>query len=106
MRNLLYQYGVFPFDLSTAPRVFSKVLTVAAAHLCRQDMITFPYLDDCLLKAPAYQEAVDTTHTTITLFTNLGLQINLQKSTLTPAQQLDFIGAHLECITATNGFLP
>lgn len=44
-----FQYKVFPFGLSSAPRVSSKVLSVVAASLHKQDII-FPYLDDFLFK--------------------------------------------------------
>ncbi|KAH1168005.1 hypothetical protein KIL84_003488 [Mauremys mutica] len=58
----------------------------------------FPYLDDCPLKAPTQQVAIDATEQTLALFTALGLQINAQKSTLTPVQQIEFIGASLNSL--------
>ncbi|CAM4666821.1 unnamed protein product [Lepidochelys kempii] len=63
--NLHYQYKVLPFNLSTAPRIFSKVLAVASAHLRKQGVTIFAYLDDCLLKALTYDKAVHATHTTL-----------------------------------------
>lgn len=60
-------------------------------------VMIFPYLDDGLIKAPTQQEAMDATQSTIALFTNLVLQINRQKSTLIRVQQLEFIGAYLNC---------
>ncbi|XP_043367604.1 uncharacterized protein LOC122459484 [Dermochelys coriacea] len=63
-------------------------------------VMIFPYLDNCLIRTPTQQMAVQATQTTITLFTNLGFQINVQKSTLVPVQQLEFIGAYLDCLSS------
>lgn len=94
------QYRVLPFRLSTALRVFSKTLAVVAAYQCKQGIIFFPYLDDCLLKGCMFTETETSTQLTIHLFQKLGLQLNVQKSTLVPTQQLDFIGAHLDSVQA------
>ncbi|KAJ1101769.1 hypothetical protein NDU88_006833 [Pleurodeles waltl] len=45
-----YQFAVLPFGLTSAPRVFTKVMVVAA-HLRRKGIAVFPYLDDWLIKA-------------------------------------------------------
>ncbi|CAM4482619.1 unnamed protein product [Lepidochelys kempii] len=93
-----FQYRVPPFRLSTAPRVFSKTLALVVVHLHRHGITLFPYLDDCLIKGNSYGETLQATHFAISLFHSLGLQINIQKSTLTPAPQIEFIGAHLDSI--------
>lgn len=45
---------------------------MVAAHLHKQGNIIIPYLDDCLLKAPTWTDAVDITHRTLDLFLRLG----------------------------------
>ncbi|KAJ1085492.1 hypothetical protein NDU88_005624 [Pleurodeles waltl] len=43
-----YQFTVLPFGLTSAPRVFTKVMAVVAAHLPRLGVTVFPYHDDWL----------------------------------------------------------
>ncbi|XP_075783465.1 DNA repair protein RAD51 homolog 2 isoform X1 [Pelodiscus sinensis] len=95
-----YQYRVLPFGLSAAPRVFSKTLAVVAAYLRRLNIAIFPYLDDCLLKAPTREEATWAVTTTTAVFEALGLIINVGKSSLVPSQDLEFIGARLDALSA------
>lgn len=45
------------------------------------------------------------THGTVEIFTKLGLQLNVQKSTLSPVQHLEFIGADFYSLQA-RAFLP
>lgn len=45
-----YQYRELPFGLLLAPRVFSKVLSIVAAHLRTQGIMIYPVLDNCLLR--------------------------------------------------------
>lgn len=78
-----FQYKVLPFSLSSALRVFSKVLAVVAAHFQKQRIIIFPYLDDCLLKAPSLDKALIAMQSALDLFLQIGFQINTQKSALT-----------------------
>lgn len=96
-----FQYTVLSFGLSTAPCVFSKVLTVAAAHLRKHWVMIYHYLDDHLIKAHTWAEAIAVTHQTTSLFTSLSIQTNVQNSTLTPVQKLDLIGAHLNSLEVT-----
>ncbi|CAM4530575.1 unnamed protein product [Caretta caretta] len=86
IRHDHFQYRVLPFRLYTAPRVFSKTLAVVVAHLHRHGITLFPYLDDCLIKGNSFGETLQATHFAISLFHSLGLQIKVQKSTLTPTQ--------------------
>lgn len=95
-----FQYRVLPFGLSSAPRVFSKTLAVVTAYLRRLGIIIFPYLDDCLIKAPSAAEALRMTRLTRTVFETLGLIINIPKSAMTPQQSIQFIGAQLDSTTA------
>uniref|UniRef100_A0A452H4A0 Protein-serine/threonine kinase n=1 Tax=Gopherus agassizii TaxID=38772 RepID=A0A452H4A0_9SAUR len=101
-----FQYRVLAFGLSTAPRVFSKLLAVVTAYLRKKGVIIFPYLNDCLLKASTFDEALRFTQLTIDCFQSLGLQINKSKSTLSPTQHLEFIGASLDSTTKLASLPP
>ncbi|KAJ1202912.1 hypothetical protein NDU88_006707 [Pleurodeles waltl] len=93
-----FQFTVLPFGLTSAPRVFTKVMAVVAAHLHRSGISVFPYLDDWLLKAPTPQALVTHLQTMADLLHSLGFTINVPKSHLTPSQKLSFIGAVLDTV--------
>ncbi|KAJ1121781.1 hypothetical protein NDU88_000300 [Pleurodeles waltl] len=88
-----YQFRVLPFGLKSAPRVFSKCMAVVAAHLRRQRIYIYPYLDDWLLKASSPEQARSHQDIVLGVCEALGLQVNYQKSTLTPTQNLHYLGA-------------
>ncbi|CAJ0963854.1 unnamed protein product [Ranitomeya imitator] len=50
---LHFQYNVLPFGISSAPRVFSRVMAEAVAHIRSQDIAIVPYLDDLLIIGPS-----------------------------------------------------
>jgi hypothetical protein len=49
--GVTYQYKVLPFGLTSAPRVFTKVLAPLVSLIHQQGIEFYPYLDDCLLIA-------------------------------------------------------
>lgn len=49
-------YWVLPFRLSTAPRVFTKCMVLAVAHLRKKQILVFPYIDDWLLVSHSPQQ--------------------------------------------------
>lgn len=100
-----YQYKVLPFGLSAAPRVFSKFLVVVVAALCKEGVINFPYLDNCLLKVLSETDVLCTVRMTMHFFLSLSLCINLEKSTITLVRHLKFFRTQMDVIQA-RAFLP
>ncbi|XP_064414828.1 uncharacterized protein LOC135357146 [Latimeria chalumnae] len=100
-----FQYRVLPFGLATAPRVFTKVLSLAAAHLRRQGIFVYPYLDDWLIRGNSEEEVARSLSTTMHLLSALGFVLNLVKSQLRPVQNITFIGAVLDAVQG-KAFLP
>ena len=80
-----FQFAVLPFGLTSAPRVFTEVMVVVAAHLWRSGVPVFPYLDYWLLKVVTHLQ------TTVELLYSLGFTVNMPKSHLTPSHTLPFI---------------
>jgi hypothetical protein len=93
MAGQAYQWKVLPFGLSSAPRVFSKVLAPLVAWARLQGIHVYPYLDDWLLRGPDPRELQSQLQQLIRLLQDCGWLINLEKSVLTPSQDLQFIGA-------------
>jgi len=91
-----YQFKVLPFGLSSAPRVFTKVLAPLVALARREGMHIFPYLDDWLQKLPTSRPLMIMLQRLIEILVSHGFLINIPKSVLDPTQSLVFIGGHFQ----------
>ena len=91
--GVCYQFRVLPFGISTAPRVFTKLMLVAAQAVRARGRLCHPYLDDWLSRARSHQSSLDATQDIRETLLSLGWIINLKKSDLTPSQDLVFLGA-------------
>ena len=74
----LYQFRVLPFGLSSAPRVFTRVLKAPMAFLQKQGLKSVVYLDDFCLVNP-HALARKKTLTTAWLLSRLGFVVNWKK---------------------------
>ena len=101
----VYQFKVLPFGLSTAPRVFTKVLAPVIGLLHRQGCHIFPYLDDCLVVAKSPQLLRQSLQCCLEVLQAAGFVINQKKSHLNPVQLLTFLGVELDS-TRAMAFLP
>ena len=75
-QHTTYQFAALPFGLSTAPRTFTKCMAPVVAYLCTKGIKLFPYINDWLLVARTYQDAITATASTLHVLHKLGLQIN------------------------------
>ncbi|XP_056403647.1 LOW QUALITY PROTEIN: cyclin-dependent kinase 12 [Hyla sarda] len=57
-----FQFLALPFELATAPRVFTKVLAAVIAILRSRGVSVLPYLDDLLIKAPSLAQNKESPH--------------------------------------------
>ncbi|XP_064482803.1 uncharacterized protein LOC135395635 [Ornithodoros turicata] len=87
-----YQWNVLPFGLSSAPRVFTKLLKPVVALFRSRGVRLVIYLDDILLLHQKPEDLVTITQELGTVLTALGFQVNLAKSHTTPCQCLRFLG--------------
>ncbi|XP_075307052.1 uncharacterized protein LOC142368762 [Odontesthes bonariensis] len=100
-QGICYEYRVLPFGLSLSPRVFVRCTEAAIAPLRRQGIRLATYLDDWLLLAQSEQEARAHTRILIRHLSDLGFVINAEKSMLSPAQGIIFLGLSLDSVTFT-----
>ena len=91
-----YQFKALPFGLSSAPRIFTKVLKPVAAFLRKKAIRVLIYLDDFLFLAATVEEAVKNTQLVVTLLQSLGFTINLKKSLVIPTQVITFLGFQID----------
>nr|XP_056721009.1 Fanconi anemia group J protein [Euleptes europaea] len=100
-----YQFRALPFGLSSAPRVFTKVLVTLVAHLREVGYHVFQYLDDILVIAPSEQLSLQHTEIVLWALELHDFLVNRIKSTLSPSQFIH----HLRVFIDTNQnavFLP
>ena len=97
---MIFSQGL-PNGLSSAPRVFTKVLKPVYAHLRQRGHITASYIDDSLIMASSYDECVNSVDFTENLFKSLGFYINVNKSVTIPTQELEHLGFLLNSVNMT-----
>jgi hypothetical protein len=104
--GVCYQFRVLPFGISTAPRVFTKVMLVAAQLVRKRGIHCHPYLDDWLIRTASPRESTTSTTVVMDVLTRLGWIINLKKSDLVPSQDQVFLGVRFQTALAWVSLSP
>ena len=91
-----YSFRALPFGLATAPRVFTRVTRAVVAHLRRNNIHLFAYLDDWLILGHSREQAIHDSQMVIQCLQDLGWIINWEKSAPVPAQVITYLGARLD----------
>lgn len=78
--NVHYQFKALPFGISSAPRIFTKVMVVIVSYLHERGITVFLYLDDWLIVADSVALLVEHLNLTLALLESLGIQVNWKKS--------------------------
>ncbi|XP_042143214.1 uncharacterized protein LOC121833742 isoform X2 [Ixodes scapularis] len=92
----VYRWNVLPFGLRSAPRVFTKLLKPVAAYLRSKGLRIVMFLDDILVMDQSPSLLANQGHLIVNLLQNLGFAVNLEKSVLTPARDLLFLGLSID----------
>ena len=87
---------VLCFGLSSAPLVFIRVMAPVSSTMHRSGYRILRYLDDWLVLGSSQLEITRARDFLLLLCADLGIQINLAKSSLHPAQRLDYLGMALQ----------
>ena len=93
-----FQFRALPFGLSSAPRIFTRMILPVGHHVHMLAMILLQYLDDWLLKNQNRQHLTQQRDILLEVTQSLGWIPNLEKSQLEPTQRLVHIGTeyHLD----------
>ena len=86
------QFRALPFGISSAPRIFTKIMGVVGAFLRMQGPQLLQYFDDWLLHKESRSNLLNDLHLTWQTVTSLGLIPNTQKSELIPMKEFTFVG--------------
>ena len=95
----IYQFKCLPFGLTSAPRVFTKVLKPVVGTLRQMGIRLIVYLDDILIMHQSKEELMQLTPLICQFFAGLGWVVNLKKSHLTPEQSMEFLGFMVNSLT-------
>ena len=93
------QFLALCFGLSTAPQVFTRVMAPVSAIMHRYCYRILRYLDDWLILGSSFQKIVRARDFLLWLCQELGVRVNLAKSSLDPAQTLDYLGMRLQTLS-------
>ena len=97
----IYCFNVMPFDLNSAPRIFTKLFKPILKLLRSQGMLLIIYLDDILLIAPTADLCLAQGKFLMKLLQDLGFFVNMNKSVLTPTQKIFFLGFLIDSVNMT-----
>ena len=91
-QNVTYHFKCLPFGLTSAPRVFTKVLKSLVAFVRRLGRRICIYIDDMLILNSPREGALRAASLMIHLLETLGFTVNMEKSILFPSQEMEFLG--------------
>ena len=96
-----YQFRVLCFGLTTAPQVFTRIMAPVSAILHKYGVRMLRYLDDWLILASSEIAYLESRDRLLAICTELGIQVNLTKSSLVPTQSLVYLGMEIQSLPFT-----
>ena len=90
--NVYYQFTCLPQGLSSAPRIFTKVMRVVLSFLRIRSVRIAAWIDDFLIAARSRQLCQEHAFLTVRTFEELGFVPNREKSQLVPVQRINHLG--------------
>ena len=93
-----YQFRVLCFGLTTAPQVFTRIMAPVSVILHRYGVRMLRYLDDWLILASTEIACLQSRDRLLSICTELGIQVNLTKSSLVPTQSLVYLGMEIRSL--------
>ena len=93
-----YQLRVLCFGLTTAPRVFTRLMAPISTFLHRYVVGMLRYLDDWLILAETRTTGIQARDRLLQVCEELGLQVNCRKSSLIPSQDMTYLGMQIQSV--------
>ena len=93
-----YQFRVLCFGLTTAPQVFTRIMAPVSAILHKYGVRMLHYLDNWLILASSKIACLESRDRLLKICTELGIQVNLTKSSLVPTQSLVYLGMEIRSL--------
>lgn len=100
-RETFYQYTCLPNGITSAPRIFTKLMKPVYSTLRQYGHKNVAYIDDSLLIADTPLECTNNVKDTVCLLQNLGFFIHEKKSVFIPTQMITFLGNVIDSVSMT-----
>ncbi len=100
-QGTFYKFTCLPNGLSSAPRIFTKILKPVFAHLRSLGHICMSHIDDSLLIGYDYKSCENNTADSISLLSQLGFVAHPEKSVLQATQSIEFLGFVIDSVKMT-----
>ena len=91
----LYEFQSLPMGLTSSPRIFAKIMKPVLASLRQKGYTNSGYIDVLYLQGADFVHCCNNIKDTVDLFLRLGFFIHPEKCTLTPTQEITFLGFNL-----------
>ena len=91
-RGRTYRFKVLPFGLSLSPLIITKLYKHVVEHLQLQGHKVVIYIDDMLILGRDKKACEAATRAALDLLERLGSVVNFEKSSLEPAQEIEYLG--------------
>lgn len=91
----IYRFLVMPFGLTSAPRLFTRVMKPVFADFRLRGGTGLFYIDDSLLLHPTREGAEIYTKLLCNMMFSLGFTVKIEKSVLNPTNTIEFLGYSL-----------
>ena len=88
----LYKYLVMSNGLTSAPRIFTKLLKPVFSMLNKLGHNIMGYLDDSFIIGDTYLDCKAAVLCSVDIFSKLGFQVHPEKSQFIPKQEVEFLG--------------
>ena len=99
--NIFYQFTCLPQGLTSAPRIFTKVMKAVLSYLRSFAIKIAAWLDDFLLAASSAELVKEQASFTLRSLKELGFVPNLEKSQLVPVQRIQHVGLVWDSVAFT-----
>ena len=90
--DVLYEFVCLPFGLSSAPRVFTKIMKPIFSYMRSQGISCFFYIDDSLNQDIDQETCMNNATMLLQMMEELGFYINFEKSALLPSRRILYFG--------------
>ena len=99
LRVFVFQY--LPFGLSTAPWAFSRVIRPIKRYIRKVLITLHSYLDDFFILASSPDALNVASQFVLDTLRALGFSINMEKSDLSPCQEIEYLGVTFNLVDLT-----
>lgn len=100
-KNQIFEFTCLPNGLTSAPRIFTKVMKPVFSTLRKEGHTNCAYIDDALLSGDSYRDCVNNIDRSVNLVDDLGITIHPEKSIYVPTQCIEFVGFELNSVDMT-----